>query len=281
MKLSPGFYPGMSYAEYNEIDALRFSDLKYLSRSPMAYKHHLEHPTVPTAPMVLGNAAHLAILEPDMAKFAVWPGPGNRDMRHNAYREWHEAAEGKTRLNEKEYRHVQGMARAVHANPVAHKYLRFVRTEITAVWRYSLFGRDFKARFDALTDLEDDTVMVSLKSAVDCRDFRFASQYVKMAYHVQDAIYEAAYNYLNGAAPKMVTIAVESKPPHEIAVYRVTKQVLDQGEADLRKWMQTLNQCEAANYWPPAAEEEQDLVLPAWATMDGEFSMDDLEPIER
>jgi hypothetical protein len=277
--MKPGFYENLSYAEYAAIPAMRFSDLKYLEKSPLAYRHHLSHPTVPTAPMILGNAAHLAILEPSMAKFAVWPGPGRR-FGH-AYDDWVAANKGKTQLNEKEYDHVQGMTRAVHANPVAHKYLRFVRTEVTAVWRYALFGRDFKARFDALTDLEDETYMVSLKSTTDCRDFRFAAQYVKMGYHCQDAIYEAAYTYLNGTAPKMVTIAVESKPPYESAVYLVGKSVLDQGEADLRKWMQRLNQCEAANKWPPACEDEQELVLPAWATPDGDFSMDDLEPIER
>jgi hypothetical protein len=278
MKLSPGFYQSLSYAEYDQIDALRFSDLKYLERSPMAYKYHLDHPTEPTTPMILGNASHLAILEPSMVKFAVFTG---KVRNGHVYDEWAKENAEKTQLNQKEYDHVLGMTRAVHANPVSHKYLRFVRTEVTAVWRYSLFGRDFKARFDALTDIDDETYLVSLKSTTDCRDFRFASQYVKMAYHVQDCIYESAYCYLNGSAPKMITIAYENKPPYESAVYLVGKSVLNQGDADLRKWMQRLNQCEAANRWPPAVEEETELVLPAWATADGDFSMDDLEPIER
>lgn len=276
MKLAPGFYENVPMDEYNQIEALRFSSLKYLARSPMAYRHNLDHPSPPTAPMILGNAAHVAILEPDLARFAVFTG---KVRNGHAYDDWALENAGKVQLNQKEFDHVEGMTRAVHANPIAHKYLRFVRTEVTVVFPF--LGRPFKARFDAITDLDEETYLVSLKSTVDCREFRFAKQYHQMAYHVQDCIYETAFIYLNKARPKMITLAFEKTPPYESAVYRIGKPILDQGEADLRKWMQRLNQCEATNKWPPAVEDEQDLELPAYAYPGGDFEMDDLEPIER
>lgn len=280
MKLNPGFYENMPFDEYVTIDAMNFSSLKYMERSPMAYKHHRENPTPPTAPMILGNAAHKAILEPNMTNFAVWPGPGNRDMRHIAYREWCEANEGKTFLNQKEFAHVEGMALAVHANPVAHKYLRFVRTEVVMVWKDPSFKRMMKARIDALTDVAEETVMVSLKSTVDCRDFRFASQYAKMTYHCQDCIYQDGHFRLTGTLPRMVTMAVESKPPYESAVYNIPNDALMQGQQLVSKWLERLAECERLDQWPPAVEGEQDLVLPSWAVPGGDFQFDDLEPLQ-
>jgi hypothetical protein len=278
-KLAPGFYEGMPYAEYDQIDAHNYSRLKYLERSPMAYRYNCDNPTPATAPMILGNASHLAILEPSLANFAVWPGPGNRDIRHQAYREWYEANNGKTLLNVKEMDYVTGMTEAVHANPDAHRYLRagIGKNELTAVFRDLTFRRNFKIRIDRLIEIEGESVLVGLKSTVDCRSFRFGPQCHKMCYHVQDAIYQNGYFYLTGTLPRVVIIAVDSRPPHDSAVYRVPNDVLRQGQADLARWMERLVECEKTNEWPGAEQGEQDLVLPSYAYPGGDFQMDDLE----
>jgi hypothetical protein len=279
MKLAPGFYEHLPFADYQAIEAMNYSTLKWMERSPMAYRHNRDNPSEPTAPMLLGNAIHKAILEPSLANFAVWPGPGIR--AGNAYKDWCGANKGKTLLNQKEFDHVEGVARAVHANPLAHKYLRYVRAEVTMVWKNPSFKRDMKARIDAITDLEDEQYLVSLKSTADCRDFRFASQYAKFCYHAQDAIYQDGFFRLTGTLPRMVTIAVESKPPYESAVYSIPNDTLRQGQQLVSKWLERLAECERTNKWPPAVESEQDLILPAWAAPGGDFEFEDLEPIER
>jgi hypothetical protein len=275
-----GFYDGMARAEYDALPAsfLNFSRLKYLERSPLAFRYHCDNPTEPTAPMILGNAAHLAILEPSMAEFAVWT-EGRRFGKK--YDEWCELHAGCTQLNQKEYDYVQGMVTAVHANPYARKYLKRGRSELTMIWRDMQLKRDFKARIDWETIIDGEPFLVSLKSTVDCRDFRFSSQYHKMCYHVQDAIYQNGYFYRTGTLPRMVTIAVESKPPHETAVYTIPSMVATQGNDDLTKWIRLLGECEKLGRWPAAVEGEQELVLPAWAYPGGDFEMSDLEPIAR
>jgi hypothetical protein len=279
MKLAYGFYESLSRAEYEQVDALNFSRLKYMERSPMAFRHHCDNPSEPTAPMILGNAAHRAILEPHMKDFAVWPGPGRRFGR-----EWDlfcAENDGKILLNEKEHGYVIGMTEAVHANPLTRKYLRFGKSELTMVWRDLTFKRDFKARIDRLIEIDGEPYLVGLKSTADCRDFRFGANAFKLAYYVQDAIYQNGYFYLTGTLPQVVIVAVESKRPHESAVYRVPNDVLRQGQADLAKWMGRLAECEKTNKWPPAVEDEQDLVLPSYAYPGGDFDMNDLEPVAR
>jgi hypothetical protein len=279
MKLAPGFYENMPFAEYVAIEAMNFSTLKFMELSPKKYRHNRDNPSEPTAPMILGHAAHLAILEPSMAKFAVWPGPGIR--AGNAYKDWCVLNEGKTQLNQKEFDHVEGMSAAVHADPDAHRFLRFIRTEVTMVWMDPSFKRLMKARVDALTEIEDESFMVSLKSTVDCRDFRFESQYAKMLYHCQDAIYCAGYFRLTGTLPRMITVAVESKAPYECAVFEIPEDALRQGQQMVTKWSERLAECERTDKWPGASQGVRTLVMPSWALPGGDFQFDDLEPIER
>lgn len=277
MKMTQDFWPNLSYEQYDQIDALRFSDLKWLERSPQAYIYHRDNKMPPTQPMIIGNAAHKAILEPTCTEFAVFTGPVRRGKIYDA---WKEQNAHKTQLNIKEMVFVEGMRDAVHAHPIAHKYLRVGKVECSLVWRDPQFKRDFKARVDNWIEVMGDAVLVSLKSTVDCRDFRFGAQYAKMGYHCQDAIYQAGFFYLTGELPRMVTIAVESKPPHEIAVYRIPTDVIRLGQQTVFKWMEMLAECEKTNKWPGAVEGEQELALPAWASPDGDFDFDDLEPLE-
>jgi len=279
--MKPGFYEGLPFDEYCAIEAVNFSSLKYIERSPLAYRYNVDNPTPATAPMILGNHAHTAILEPDMYKFATWSGPGIR--AGHKYTDWCEQNEGKILLNVKEEAHIRGMVEAVHANPDAHKYLSHGKKELTMVWRDPSFRRDLKARIDNFIEIgiDEEPVLISLKSTIDCRDFRFASQYAKMAYHCQDAIYQNGFFQLNHQLPRMVTIAVESKPPHETAVYLTTNDVLRQGQQLVSKWIETLAECERTNKWPAAVEGEQKLQLPSWAFPGGDFEFSGLEPIER
>jgi hypothetical protein len=276
MSVITGVFEKMTRAEYDALGFLNYSRLKFLSRSPRAFRDNWDSPTPPTAPMILGGHGHTAILEPTLYKFAIYPGPVRNGKVFDAFCE--ENA-GKIILNQKEANYIEGMAKAVRSNPDAFKYLRYVKTEVTLVWRDPMFKRDFKCRIDAITDIDDEPVMVSLKSTVDCRDFRFESQYYKMSYHVQDALYQNGFYHLNRTLPRMVTIAVESKPPHDSAVYNIPTDVLRQGNADLAKWLETLAECEKSNEWPGAMPGERDLHLPAYAYPGGDFDMSDLEPI--
>lgn len=275
--MNSGFYENIPFAEYIEIDAHNFSSLKHLARSPLSYRYHRDNEKPPTAAMVIGNAAHLAILHPSLANFAVWPGPGIR--AGNLYKDWCAANEGRVQLNQQEFEHVKGISRAVHSNEVAHKYLRFGKRELTMVWRSMKYKRQCKARIDNLIELDDEPVLVSLKSTADCHERKFGQQYHTFSYYVQDALYSDGFFTLTGQLPKMITVAVDNKAPYETCVYRIPEDVLMQGDRVLDEWMARLDKCEKTNTWPIASEGEVTLSLPAYAYED--FDFDQLEPIER
>jgi hypothetical protein len=100
-----------------------------------------------------------------------------------------------------------------------------------------------------------------------------------MCYSAQDALYQGGFYYLNHALPRMITIAVESRPPHESAVYSISNEILRMGQQQIARWAETLNQCERMNEWPAAVVGEQELALPSWAYPGGDFEFSDLEPI--
>ena len=60
-------------AEYNAIDGINITRLKEMRRSPLHYQYAVEHPKE-SAPMTLGIATHVAVLEPErfIRDFSVW-----------------------------------------------------------------------------------------------------------------------------------------------------------------------------------------------------------------
>src|SRR5256885_6932517 len=88
--------------EYLAIEATSISRLKELRRSPLHYRHALEHPKE-TVPLRLGTAAHCATLEPERfgRQFAIWSRrsdkTGNLCPRTG---QWWEAFEAQNRSEE-------------------------------------------------------------------------------------------------------------------------------------------------------------------------------------
>lgn len=61
----PGIEIGVSYSDYDQIPALRSHVIQDMRRSPAHCRYNLDHPAEATDAMVLGEAVHAAVLEPD------------------------------------------------------------------------------------------------------------------------------------------------------------------------------------------------------------------------
>lgn len=277
MSTQYGFFENVPEEQYAQIPAIRFSQIKHMAKSALSYRYWTTHQVEQTDAMRLGNVIHSEILEPGSRKIAVWPGPGIR--RGGAYDAWCEENSGCTHLNRKEADQVAETVAGIRAHKVAEQYLRHGKSEVTMVFHDQAVGRDFKARIDKMTATRNkESVLVSLKSTTNCREFEFTSQFAKLHYAAQDALYQNGWFYLRGDLAKMVTIAAEKNPPYECAVYVVPNDVLRIGQQQIAEWVQRLNTCEKSDKWPPAIEDEQELALPGWAVPGGDFEFNDLEP---
>lgn len=275
MKLPYGIHRDLPREEYDKLDGDNYSTLKLMEKSPLAYRHNRDTPFEQTEAMKLGGYAHVAILEPNKANFAVWPGPGIR--AGNKFKDWAEENASKTQITAKERDYIAGMVAAVWTHEPAARYLKHAATEVTMFWRDPVFKRDCKARLDAWKEDGEETYLVSLKKAADVSEKWFGRQYADLCYHAQDAFYQSGFYYLNKETPKMVTIAVEPKQPHEVAVYKIGNEILRLGQQKIGEWIMKLEICEKSGKWPGAIQDEKDLSLPPWAYPSGDFAFDDLE----
>lgn len=262
-----GIQSRVPWADYAAIPALSISRLKELRRSPLHYAYSLMHPK-DTKPLTLGKAAHTAVLEPERYErtYAVW---GERtesgDLRPRRGKDWEafKAANlGHELVTADEHDLAFAIQRAVRSNATAMRYLENGDPEVTL--QAVLNGRPCRGRVDWLTAL-GGPVLVGLKTARDCRHFVFGSAAAKLGYHWQWAFYSDLYHAITGTNPKLVEIVVESAPPHAVAVYTITDDILCQGREEYEAAMVRLAECEATGYFPGPQDDEEELTLPTWA----------------
>lgn len=266
-----GFKDGMSFEEYDAVDALNGSSLVHIRRSPMAYRYAMDNPQEPTEAMKLGTVIHTAILEPPLlGKIAVWgTKPKEKVRRGQVWDAFQEANKGLIILTRAEQAEVADTVEGVYDCNVARDYLcADGKTEVSMFW-IDESGRYWKGRIDKLIKTAHTAKIVDLKKTRCSSSRRFGSQAYALSYHVKSAIYVSGYQTLTGIRPKFHWIAIEAKRPFECAVYRATPDVLSLGGDEMMAMVRRLDECERTGHWPPEQEEESDLMLPAYA-LEGE-----------
>jgi len=253
--------------EYKALPGVSITRLKEIDRSPQHYAYRLDHPKE-TPPLVLGTAAHTAVLEPEryQRQFAVWARrteSGNLGPRKGQYWDAFVAANpGKSFITEDEHNLAVAMACAVRTHAPAMRYLESGDPEVTMQWK--LDDCPCRARVDWLTNVESVPHIVGLKTARDCRHFIFGSAAAKLKYHLQWGFYFDGYKTIMGREPRMIEIVVESEPPHAVAVYWIPPDIIDQGRDEYQKLMLRLAECESTGEFPGPQEDEEPLTLPSW-----------------
>lgn len=259
----------MDEQTYRALPALNISALKEIKRSPLHYRHSLTNPRT-SAAMALGTAAHCAVLEPEKfaTRYAVWTertSAGAMSPRKGA--KWDEfcaANADKTIITPDEHAAAVAMQDAILSNAAAMRYLDAGTAEVSM--RAEMHGRPCKGRVDWLTTVDTLPHIVDVKTARDCRPFVFGKQCAQLGYHMQLAWYHDLYAAMNdGAEPVMKVIVVESAPPHAVAVYHITEDILAQGREDYLALLSILEECERTDTWPGPVDGEEDLTLPTWA----------------
>lgn len=253
---------------YVQVPAVSITRLKELKRSPLHYRYLLENPRQ-SDPLRLGVATHCAVLEPERfdRDFAVWSrrtSTGSLAPRNGQYWDAFRADHvGKHIITEDEYVRAMAMRDAVRGFGPAMNYLENGDPEVTLEWE--LEGHACKGRVDWLTHFDGHPVLVGLKTARDCRHFSFGSVAARLGYPLQWAFYFDGYQQItNGRAPRVVEIVVESAPPHAVAVYTITNDILAYGREEYLALLGVLDECERRGEWPGPLQHEEALSLPSW-----------------
>lgn len=273
-----GFTSRLPSDVYHALPGVSISRLKELQRSALHYRYRVENPKQSNA-LRLGTAAHCAVLEPERfaREFVAWARRaenGNLCPRKGQYWDAFVAENpGRTIITEDEWQLAHTIAGAVRADPLAMRYLEAGEPEVTMQWELEaesdMHGRQTfacRGRADWLTRVDGEHYVVGLKSARDCRPFIFGSAAYKLSYHLQWAWYLDGYRTLAGVTPKMREIVVESEAPHDVVVYDIPEDVIEQGRADYEALLRHLIMCQRENEWAGVAQgHEVVLTLPTYA----------------
>lgn len=274
--IAPSIQPRVPWDDYLALPGVSITRLKELRRSPLHYRHRLLHPKE-TPALVLGRAAHCAVLEPDRYErdHAVWSrrtASGNLAPRNGQHWEAFKAEhEGLALISEDEHAEAMAMQAAVRGNPDAMRLLAEGEPEVTMRW--SAMGHACKGRLDWLTRFEGAPALVGLKSTRDCRERQFGRQAANLGYHLQWAWYLDGFKTITGSSDARVfEIAVESEGPHAVVVYEIPEEVLQQGFDEYTELLEQLAECERENRWPGPTPGIQTLTLPSWVYGEEEIS---------
>lgn len=268
----------MRREEYEAVDAVNWSTLKHLGKSPEHYLHNLKNPGDDTDAKQRGRVLHLAVFEPERFQRDVVVYPERR-----AGKEWQAFAlkhQDKEIITSRMNDQVRAIADAARNHPMSAKYLAGGKSEHTVQWKYRsppvphLEPIEFacKARLDFISELG---AIVDLKSTKDASPTGWAREVMRYEHHVQSAFYSDGFEAMTGRRLPFLFIAVEATAPHVVQVYRVPDEVLELGRERYQQLLAHLNVCRKENRWPGFAETEMDLVLPTWAMPNPEDELDE------
>jgi hypothetical protein len=252
----------MPRAEYDAIDAVRFSTLKEMRRSPLHYRYREQNPLEDTPRLMLGRACHTAVLEIErfLLDYALFEGERRAGKVWEAFEAQHA---DKTILKRPEYDLCLDMRKAVMAHPVAASYLAKGRAEQVVTWTDGATGLACKARLDWICDAPGKAALLDLKTTGCVETTLFASTAARMGYHAQLAFYRQGL-IANGLLVPAKIVAVEAAPPHDVAVFDVD-EMLHAGDEEVGELLAAVASCRASGEWPGRyGAGEQPLHLPAW-----------------
>jgi exodeoxyribonuclease VIII len=108
--------------------------------------------------------------------------------------------------------------------------------------------------------------VADLKTTQSLSPGLFSSTAWRLGYFFQAGIYLEAANELFGMRERsFYWIAVESNPPHDVAVFEADVESVNRGWEEYRSCVSLLAECEATGQWPGQFPERVKLSAPAWA----------------
>lgn len=259
--------------QYDALDAVNWSTLKHLAKSPIHYWFAKKYGTVDTSSKARGRVVHVATLEPEefSRTVVVFDGKQRRGKEWDAFKA---ANADKEILKRSEFAQCMAIQNAVRRDPIAAPYLMRGLAEQTIEWTDPVTGIKCKGRTDWLS-----RALVDLKTTKNASPEGFAREAWNYGYGTQLAFYSDGLVACGEPARPVVIIAVEAAPPHPVVVYRLTDDMLERGREEYRALLSRLKGLRELG--PDAfstgyATCELDLELPRWVRDDEDDDLDGL-----
>jgi len=259
----------MAYSTYAEIPAERWSRLKKMQDGPRAYKFAVEAEEEDTDAMKLGRLIHTMTLEPELVdqEYVEWTGARRAGGEWEAFLA---ANPDREVVRTQDLVQARAVAFAVRSHPVAGKLLaRKGEAETVVEWTDEETGIVCKCRIDYLATDRHPTI-VDLKSTRRVDAWAYGSTIASLSYHGQAGYYHDGVLAKLGLDCVVKHIAVQSKPPYEVHVFKLSSDMVWAGSDLSHKLLAQLAECRATDTWPWQYVNEDEIELPKWCGDDWE-----------
>lgn len=256
---------------HGDTSAVSSGSFRKVLKSPWAFycAHILRQGSEETDAMRFGSAFHLALLEPDQfqKRFIVEPEFKGTGMRA-AKTEWEEAQPKDAMILKRDrYDDLLGMIESVSHHKEASYLLKGSQMEQCGYFRDPDTGVlcRFKSDFfhPGLMALGD------VKTTTSCLSDAFSRRIFEHRYDIQMYFYSLGIKLIHGREVDYpMFLAVESKPPYEVALYTADKEMMYKAETDYKRAMATLKACLEADSWTRYQQKNQTISLPKYAFYD-------------
>jgi hypothetical protein len=289
--METGIYKDMSDSDYNAIDAIRWSSLKHILDSPLAYKFEAEKPREDKDCFRFGRAFHAALLRPDVFADKHIVAPPEHVTKTGwskkpAAQAWlADMGEDDLPVTEHELGKLEHMANRIAVDPDAPEWIRLCDVdqdggiEVVAVWietievdgvevtikcKAKADGASFRARMlmDAKTHQARGKRMSLRTIESTIGTFMYDAQLAYYARGFRAAAIESGL----GADPfdLRTFIFAESVPPHDLACVQLDDDAVQEGDHMAEKALLLYARAKLTDTWPGCASGVEVVSLPRW-----------------
>jgi len=257
-----GVYRGVPEGDYHRARTSLSSSgaRRLLEIAPAEWLYELDHPEVrePTPEMEKGTAVHTLVLGVGPAiveiKAPNWRRPADQDER-KAIR-----SRGGVPLLTHEVALVEAMAEAVLTHDEAGPLFDEGDPEVSAYGPDPITGVMMRARTDWLQRRR----AMDLKTCESSSPRDFEDEVRRFGYHVQQAWYELTFEAAEAPLDEFVFVAVAKRPPHLVAVHRLTRRAVDLGADIARRALNKYAALRESDEWPGHPPGVHEIDLPDW-----------------
>ena len=255
----------MNLKEYRAHDAVNFSTLKSILKSPAHYQAALAEDRKETPAMLMGTLAHSMILEGHSLREIAAIKPAFMSLATKEGKAWKSEFGHLPIVSTDDALSLEGMAESVRSNPHAAAMLAGCQHRETPI-RATIRNVECKGLIDAAGTDGVDWVILDLKTTDDASPEAFARKVANYHYDMQAALYKQllATHHQIETEPTFYWLVVEKTAPYTCAVYDSSDWITS-GEDKLERALETLKDCRKSNLWPKPFGGINLLIRPSWA----------------
>jgi exodeoxyribonuclease VIII len=238
---------------YHASAGISRSGITEFKKSPLHYWQAYLAPNrikkSPTPSMILGDAVHTKLLEPDLfdERFIVSQRYDGRTKIGKASKELFEmSAAGKSILDSDQYITLEAICNEVDKHPLIPRLLKDAKIERSLYWIDSETELLCKARPDVLTP----KYIIDVKTTADSSYEAFMWSIKNYNYHIQAAMIIDAIRELTGVLMhNFIFITIQTTPPYKPFLYNLSDMYIEWGREEYKRLLRVLRNCFDTNQW--------------------------------